>query len=366
MADTQIGKSFFNALRGIKLALKTQKHIHLHIFIFFLALYSIIFGGAGLKNSLALLAIATMVITAELINSSIEILSDFVSPGYNEFIKNAKDISAGAVLCATFSSIIFAYLILADSAMASIEIFSQFILKTPLVYLLAAVFLFSLVIFLYFKRTYGSFTFHLEKTTFTVVFLVTFLTLYSISVTFVFFLLIGGIILIEALLRNQSSDKVYLTGIFSIIAGAVCFRIINEFHLVLNDGRIVSFIVGACASTGSGYIASLRPSLTAGILSIAGEFVFLSFLSSWGPRFKNSFGKNSNNHEHINSSKFHLLGILCLSAAPFPFSSAVISSSYSVAFSCKKRYSIPVSFAGIILKYFMIWMYLPPYARIGA
>jgi len=52
------------------------------------------------------------VFAAEAINSSIEALSDLVSPDYNEAIKKTKDLAAGAVLilalvAATVGLIIF-------------------------------------------------------------------------------------------------------------------------------------------------------------------------------------------------------------------------------------------------------------------
>ncbi|MBN2363117.1 diacylglycerol kinase [candidate division WOR-3 bacterium] len=366
MAETEIGKSFFDALRGMKIAFKTQKHIHLHIFIFFLALYSIVFGGAGLKNSLALLAVATMVITAELINSSIEILCDFISPGQNEFIKNAKDLSAGAVLCATFSSIVFSYMILADSVMVSISRFSDYIVKTPLFFLVMSVFLFSIIVSIYYKRYYGKFSFPLEKTTFGLALLIAFLSLYSISVTFIFFLLIGGIILIEALLRNHPCDKVYFTGILAIITAFFCYRISSQINLYISNECALAFIIGLSPSLGSCYLASLGSSLTCSEVSILGEFLCLVFFVFWGVRFKNSFGKNLTNHKSSPLSRFYLLGLFVVSASPLPFSSAVVSASYAVAFSCPKKYSIPVSSAGFCLKYFLVFISFPPYGRIGA
>ena len=59
-----------------------------------------------------------MVLAAEAVNSSIEALCDLVSPGYNEAIKKAKDLAAGAVLilaiaAATVGLIIFIPKILA-------------------------------------------------------------------------------------------------------------------------------------------------------------------------------------------------------------------------------------------------------------
>ncbi|MBN1150859.1 diacylglycerol kinase [candidate division WOR-3 bacterium] len=365
MAQTEIGKSFFDALRGMKIAFKTQKHLHLHIFIFMLALYSIAFGGANLRNSLALLAVATMVVTAELINSSIEILCDFISPEHNAFIKNAKDLSAGAVLSATFSSIIFAYLILADAVMISIARFSGFITKIPPLYLLLFLLLFCAFTLILSKRFYGKFSIPFEGTTFALSLLITFLSLKSLSVTFVFFMLIGGIILIEALLRNKNCENVYISGLMAIIAAVFIHRISANIEIQFSNDLVASFLIGASPTNGSCYIASLKPSLSSSVIAIFGEIASLVFFTIWGPRFKNSFAKNKTNHSFPPPSKFFYLGLFVASALPMPFSSSVVSSSYSTAFSCDKKLSVPISTVGILLKYFLVIISLPPYARIG-
>ncbi len=51
------------------------------------------------------------VLVAELFNSAIELLADFISPGRNEMIGKLKDIAAGAVLIAVITSVIAGVLI---------------------------------------------------------------------------------------------------------------------------------------------------------------------------------------------------------------------------------------------------------------
>jgi diacylglycerol kinase len=44
-------------------------------------------------------------ITAELFNSAIELISNFISPGHHKEIEKIKDISAGAVLIAAIAAV---------------------------------------------------------------------------------------------------------------------------------------------------------------------------------------------------------------------------------------------------------------------
>ncbi len=54
--------------------------------------------GLSLTEWAAVVLCIGMVLAAEAVNSAIESLCDLVSPGYDEHIKHAKDLAAGAVL----------------------------------------------------------------------------------------------------------------------------------------------------------------------------------------------------------------------------------------------------------------------------
>ena len=58
-------------------------------------------------KEMVLLVIATgFVWVAEIFNTAIERLADFISPGYHPGVKRIKDISAAAVLVASFISVV--------------------------------------------------------------------------------------------------------------------------------------------------------------------------------------------------------------------------------------------------------------------
>lgn len=99
--------SFLNAFRGINSAIITQPNLRIHFIIATLVILASVYLQVSIFHILVLLLTISLVIVAEMINSAIEFLADAVTLEHNEFIKQAKDISAGAVLL----SAIFAALI---------------------------------------------------------------------------------------------------------------------------------------------------------------------------------------------------------------------------------------------------------------
>ncbi|MFA7657890.1 MAG: diacylglycerol kinase family protein [Candidatus Gastranaerophilaceae bacterium] len=98
--------TYRNALKGVRLALKSEKNIRVH---FVTALLVMVFGitlqFSASEFSLLLIAIA-LVIIAEMVNSAIEFSLDAIFHNrYSKLVGMAKDIAAGAVMIATFISI---------------------------------------------------------------------------------------------------------------------------------------------------------------------------------------------------------------------------------------------------------------------
>lgn len=106
-------QSFKYAFCGIYFAIKTQQNLQIHIFA---ALVVILLGFVykldRIEWSLVTFSIG-LVISAELINTAIENLTDLVSPDYNKKAGQIKDIAAGAVLvCAITAALIGLYIFL--------------------------------------------------------------------------------------------------------------------------------------------------------------------------------------------------------------------------------------------------------------
>ncbi|TFB24838.1 diacylglycerol kinase family protein [Filobacillus milosensis] len=103
---------FKHAIRGIIVALQTELNMKIHV----ISMLIVIFTGFMLKVTvvewLFLIGAIGLVITTELVNTSIENITDQLFKGHHEVAKNIKDISAGAVLVASITAAIIGIVIL--------------------------------------------------------------------------------------------------------------------------------------------------------------------------------------------------------------------------------------------------------------
>ncbi|MBR2759691.1 MAG: diacylglycerol kinase family protein [Solobacterium sp.] len=104
-------KKFQPAFDGILSALQ-HRSVRIQFYLGALA----ILAGAVLKLTypewIAFILCIGMVITAELLNTCVEMICNLISSSYDQRIKTIKDIAAGAVLAASVSSLIAAVIIL--------------------------------------------------------------------------------------------------------------------------------------------------------------------------------------------------------------------------------------------------------------
>lgn len=99
--------TFKNARKGLNLAIRSELNIRIHVsvatFVVFLALY---LKFSALEFCILLFVIALVIVT-EMLNTAIEFALDSVYHNkYSRMVGMAKDISAGAVMFATFTSIL--------------------------------------------------------------------------------------------------------------------------------------------------------------------------------------------------------------------------------------------------------------------
>jgi diacylglycerol kinase (ATP) len=97
-------ESFRHALNGILLSFRTQRHLRIH---FIIALFVLAGGFLYRLNRAELLLLVgaiSLVILAELLNTSLETVVDLVTTDYHPLAKVAKDVAAGAVLVAAFNA----------------------------------------------------------------------------------------------------------------------------------------------------------------------------------------------------------------------------------------------------------------------
>lgn len=104
-------KSFRYAFHGVYLLIRFEHNAWIHTAAALCTLAAGTIVGLSVTEWMFIAAAIGMVLAAEAVNSSIEALSDLVSPGYNEAIKRTKDLAAGAVLIVSVAAAIIGLLI---------------------------------------------------------------------------------------------------------------------------------------------------------------------------------------------------------------------------------------------------------------
>lgn len=99
--------TFKNARKGFRLVLKSEINIRVHICIaFFVLLFAYLLNFSTIELCILLFAIG-IVITSEMFNTAIEFALDSIYHNkYSKMVGMAKDISAGAVMFASFIALI--------------------------------------------------------------------------------------------------------------------------------------------------------------------------------------------------------------------------------------------------------------------
>lgn len=100
------GKTFKNARKGFRLVLKSEMNLRIHVTIALLVLlFAYLLDFSSIEYCILLLSTST-VIVAEMLNTAIEFTLDAVFHNrYSRMVGMAKDISAGAVMFASFITI---------------------------------------------------------------------------------------------------------------------------------------------------------------------------------------------------------------------------------------------------------------------
>jgi diacylglycerol kinase (ATP) len=105
-------KSTNFAIEGVLHGAKTQRHLRYHFFSTAFILFLSFLLGVTRMEFIAISLAVMMVITAEMLNSAVEVVVDIVSPEYSEKARVAKDIAAGAVLISAFGAAVLGYIII--------------------------------------------------------------------------------------------------------------------------------------------------------------------------------------------------------------------------------------------------------------
>ncbi len=112
-------RTFKNARKGLRIVLKSERNIRIHFMAATLVLLlGVVIGLSVVKLCMVLFAISMVVVT-EMLNSAIEFSLDAVFHNrYSTLVGMAKDISAGAVMFATFVAIVIGVMIFVPAILA--------------------------------------------------------------------------------------------------------------------------------------------------------------------------------------------------------------------------------------------------------
>ena len=103
--------SFKNAFKGIWIAVTTQNNLRVHFLLGSLVIFAAAYLRLSIQHVLVLVLAISQVMVAEMVNTSLEFLSNAVTLDQNNFIKYAKDVSAGAVLLSVIFAILIGFMI---------------------------------------------------------------------------------------------------------------------------------------------------------------------------------------------------------------------------------------------------------------
>lgn len=111
LSPIRFRKSLHHAIRGVVRLFSSESNALIHLlFVVLVPLMAVLLGVSLVEWCILILCIG-LVLSAEVINTAIEKLSDRVSPEFSPLIKDAKDLAAGAVLILAIASAVIGLLI---------------------------------------------------------------------------------------------------------------------------------------------------------------------------------------------------------------------------------------------------------------
>ena len=111
-------KSFGYAFNGIRRMIVQEQNAKIHLLAILIVAITGFYFHLSATEWMVIVVVSGGVLTAEAINTSIETLSNTISPTYNQKIKQVKDFAAGAVLVATLTSIIVGLIVFLPKLLA--------------------------------------------------------------------------------------------------------------------------------------------------------------------------------------------------------------------------------------------------------
>ena len=114
-----LNRTFRNARKGFNLALRSEMNIRVHAVIAALVIIAAFCLEFSPLEFCILMFVIALVIVTEMLNTAIEFTLDSIYHNrYSRMVGMAKDISAGAVLFATFTSIVIGLVLFGSKLLA--------------------------------------------------------------------------------------------------------------------------------------------------------------------------------------------------------------------------------------------------------
>lgn len=98
-------KSFSYAFKGIASLFASQPNARIHAVVLSCVVAAGFYFKVDKTEWLTIVLIATLVLSAEAMNTAVEFVVDLVSPDYHPLAGKAKDVAAAAVLLAAFGAV---------------------------------------------------------------------------------------------------------------------------------------------------------------------------------------------------------------------------------------------------------------------
>lgn len=106
-------RSLNQAWRGMLYTVKTQKHVQFHLVAGFSVLLFAWYCEVTQFEWMILIFAIGSVISAEVMNSAVEIVVDMVQPNFHPLAGMAKDVAAGAVLVTAIQAVVIGMIVFA-------------------------------------------------------------------------------------------------------------------------------------------------------------------------------------------------------------------------------------------------------------
>ncbi|MSR85170.1 diacylglycerol kinase family protein [Candidatus Uhrbacteria bacterium] len=117
--------SFFRRLRyaarGLSLAFQSEQSFRLQSLAAVFVIVAALIFPLSILERLILLVVVMSVLVLELLNSCVERVADLMKPRLDEYVREVKDVMAGAVLLASLFSLLIALLIFGPYLLALVH-----------------------------------------------------------------------------------------------------------------------------------------------------------------------------------------------------------------------------------------------------